>query len=237
MKCLYLMRHGKAVARNDELPDFERGLIKRGEKDAGWMAAHLADQGVKPDLILSSPAVRAFATARIVAGHFNIRSKRISTRKAVYEQPAEDLLKMLQGLSNEYEQVILVGHDPALTSLAGLLATGFRRDIPTSGVVGIRLKIDNWVDLAPGDGEKTMFHFPGAVREGADSKSFARDLERKLVRAIADVLREIDMVSAAKIDKLIARSSGLIARKFALKVVSRDRKKSSLVKKKADSRK
>ena len=135
MKTLYLVRHAKAVERKADQEDFGRTLIKRGEKDAKQVAGHLADLRAKPDLILTSPASRALDTARIFAASLEYSSKRIRRRKALYDGPASTLYDILRTSGDDCDQVVLVGHDPALTDLASFLAPEFHRDIPTSGVV------------------------------------------------------------------------------------------------------
>lgn len=215
MKTLYLIRHGKAVGRMEGQPDLERVLIKRGENDALLTAQRLEESGAKPELILSSPAARALATARIVARHFKYTSKNIRTRRSIYEQPAGVLLNLVQALGGEYDQVFLVGHDPALTDLAGLLLPDFHRDLPTSSVVGIRFELQSWSDLSIGTGQLELFHFPGAEKENDRGKMFVENLEYKLSRTVLDLLKEIDGPATVQLDKLVTKSSSLIARKFA----------------------
>jgi len=66
MKTLFLVRHAKSSRDDPTLPDKERPLNDRGMRDAPRMGERLAAHDVKPDLILSSPAVRALATAQII---------------------------------------------------------------------------------------------------------------------------------------------------------------------------
>jgi len=225
MKTLYLVRHAKAVERNASYPDFERELIKRGQKDARQVAEYLASQDALPGVIISSPAVRAVATARIFARLFNYPSKRIRTRKAIYDQPASTLFNILQTLEEDCEQVMLVGHDPQLTDLARFLAPEFHRDIPTSGLLRIEIEIERWEELTSGSGRVTLFHFPGASGAVLEGKAFIKDIERNLNRVVMDVLREVDLVTAMKMDKSIAKAMRELARKFAVRVKARAAKR------------
>ncbi len=65
MKHLFIIRHGKASQQM--MPDIKRPLIEKGIKRTTKRAKSLKDLGIKPDLIVSSPAVRAFQTAEIFA--------------------------------------------------------------------------------------------------------------------------------------------------------------------------
>src|SRR4029434_8634311 len=67
MKTLFLIRHAKSSWDDAALSDKDRPLDDRGKRDAPKMGKRLAKRDVKPDLILSSPAVRARTTAEIIA--------------------------------------------------------------------------------------------------------------------------------------------------------------------------
>jgi phosphohistidine phosphatase len=75
MKTLFLIRHAKSSWDDTALPDKDRPLNDRGWRDAPKMGKRLAKRHVKPDLILSSPAVRALRTAEIIAKKLDYRRK------------------------------------------------------------------------------------------------------------------------------------------------------------------
>ncbi len=77
MKTLYLVRHAKSSWSNPALSDFDRGLNKRGKRNAPVMGKRMVVDGVKPDLIVSSPAKRALKTARIIAKEIGYPRKNI----------------------------------------------------------------------------------------------------------------------------------------------------------------
>ena len=67
MKTLYLARHAKSSWKHPELKDIERPLNKRGKRDAPYIGDLLKEEGVKPDILISSPAVRARKTSVVIA--------------------------------------------------------------------------------------------------------------------------------------------------------------------------
>ena len=67
MKSLTIVRHAKSSWKNRGLSDRERPLNKRGERDAPIMGRRVATAGIRPSQIISSPAVRAWTTARVFA--------------------------------------------------------------------------------------------------------------------------------------------------------------------------
>ena len=76
-RTLFLVRHAKSSRDDVTLPDKERPLADRGKRDAPMMGERLAKRQVRPDLILSSPARRAFSTAEIIAKELNYRAEDI----------------------------------------------------------------------------------------------------------------------------------------------------------------
>src|SRR5215470_8706335 len=112
MKTLYLVRHAKSSRDDPSLPDKERPLNKRGRRDAPRMGERLAKRDVKPDLILSSPAVRALATAEIVSRKLGYAIKDIVVDERLYGADPNDLLDVIHELGEKPKRVMLFGHNP-----------------------------------------------------------------------------------------------------------------------------
>src|SRR5512143_3988842 len=123
MKTLYLVRHAKSSRDDPTLPDRKRPLNDRGKRDAPAMAERLAGQGVKPDLILSSPAVRALATAQAFAKKFDYAITDLVEDDRLYATAADDLLDLIHELDDQQKRVMLFGHNPELTALAHRLSS------------------------------------------------------------------------------------------------------------------
>ena len=121
MKTLFLIRHAKSSWDDTTLPDKDRPLNDRGRRDAPKMGERLAKRNVKPDLILSSPAVRALRTAEIIAKKLDYRRK-IVVNEQLYAVGADDLLDVIHQLGDKVERVMLFGHNPELTELAHRLS-------------------------------------------------------------------------------------------------------------------
>ena len=97
MKTIFLMRHSKSAWKEEGMDDFDRPLNKRGTGDAHFMAGILMLRGERPDLIVSSPAVRAASTALIVARETGVPAGRIILAEA---QNAQTLQLTLSQLGN-----------------------------------------------------------------------------------------------------------------------------------------
>lgn len=157
-RCLYLVRHAKAV--NDEgLRDFDRPLHKRGAKDIPRIAGRLSSRGVKPDQLISSDACRAITTARLFAEALHYPASEIVEDHGIYQADAGDLFRIIHGFNPAWRQVVLFGHNPAITDLANALTDAMIDNIPTCGVMEVAFE-GEWAALAASDGEALFFDYP-----------------------------------------------------------------------------
>jgi phosphohistidine phosphatase len=132
VKKLLLMRHAKSSWKHP-LPDEDRPLASRGERDAPKMGKRLAKRTRRPDLILSSPARRALATARIVAKKLGYERKGIVVDPRLYPSSVRQLLDLVRGLDDRLKRVMLFGHNPGLANFAQRLSSEIDR-MPTAAV-------------------------------------------------------------------------------------------------------
>jgi phosphohistidine phosphatase len=146
MKTLFLVRHAKSSWDDATLPDEDRPLNDRGKRDAPRMGKRLAKRDVKIDLILSSPARRAIATARVLAEKLDYRLKDIVVDDRLYPGAAQDLLKIVHNLGNKLGRVMLVGHHPALSTLAHRLSSDILH-MPTCAIAEFRFNATLWPDV------------------------------------------------------------------------------------------
>jgi len=146
MKTLFLVRHAKSSRDDPTLPDKERPLNDRGRRDAPRMGERLAKRDVKPDLILSSPAVRALATAEIVAKRLDYAIKDIVVDERLYGADPDDLLDVIHELGEKPKRVMLFGHNPEFAELAHRLSSEIT-DLPTCAVAEFRFDIKSWSNV------------------------------------------------------------------------------------------
>lgn len=159
-KQLYLIRHAKSSWKNPNLPDFERPLNKRGERDAPLMGERLYKQKIKPDLILSSPAKRAVRTAQIIADKISYPLDNIVKDERIYEAGTTRLFEIIKEIDHQIQLLFLVGHNPGLTLLAKALTHFSYENIPTCGVVGISFETNGWSEITCGTGMIKFFEIP-----------------------------------------------------------------------------
>lgn len=160
MKELIIVRHAKSSWRDSGLDDRERPLNKRGERDAPEMGARLARRKDRPDLIVSSPAVRALATARIIARKLDYARKDIVLIERLYGADLDELLDVIRKADESVATLLLFGHNPGLTQLANHLGPREIPNLPTCGVLHLRFDADIWAVVGFARGEEVLFDFP-----------------------------------------------------------------------------
>lgn len=147
MKTLIILRHGKAELHKSGLDDYDRILIKRGIENSEDMGKYIAAKWGVPDLILSSAAARAYQTAKLAAKGMKYPKEAIMTDERLYLVSEYTILKVLSGLTDDYQSCMLVGHNPGLTYLINTL--GVRLDnLPTASAACFSLEINSWKDIA-----------------------------------------------------------------------------------------
>ena len=97
MKTLFLVRHAKSSREDTRLPDKDRPLNDRGKRDAPKMGKRLAKRDVRPELILSSPAMRALTTAEMIAKKLDYKLKEIVVDDRLYPSDADEMLTSFTG--------------------------------------------------------------------------------------------------------------------------------------------
>ncbi len=160
MKKLFLIRHAKSdpIAigwTNPELKDIERYLNERGYANANKMAAKFNH---KPDLIISSPAIRAISTALIFARHLNYQANNISIKQELYETSVKDYLSVIHSIDNNFNIVLLFAHNPTISDTAQHLTQALPMELPTCAIAGISFDVSDWKSVK--QGELFLFDYP-----------------------------------------------------------------------------
>lgn len=141
---LVLVRHAKSSWEHPELPDIERPLNDRGRRAAPAMARWLAGQGVPPDLIVASPAVRARSTAVYFAEALGGSPGDIVIERDLYFEGTHGMLRTLERVDDRNRCVMMVGHNPTMTDLLNGLTGAGIANIPTCGVAVVGFDMPSW---------------------------------------------------------------------------------------------
>jgi phosphohistidine phosphatase len=159
-KILYLVRHAKSSWKNPGLADTERPLNKRGKHDAPLMGKTLRSRREIPEMLISSPAKRAFSTAKHFAKEFNYKKEKIEISEILYMASVSDFYNAIVKCDNSIKSIMLFSHNPGITDFANLITGSDIENIPTSGTVRIDFDIEKWVDIKKTKGEIKFFISP-----------------------------------------------------------------------------
>ncbi len=144
MKTLTLVRHAKSSWADPGLADRDRPLNGRGEHDAPMMGGRLTEHDLRPSLLISSPAVRAWTTARLIAAEIGYPREFLQRDERLYLASPSDIIDVLAEQDEGFNSIMLFGHNPGFTEFANRLVPGLTTNVPTCGIVSVDLEADDW---------------------------------------------------------------------------------------------
>ena len=168
MKTVLLMRHAKSSWSDLSLEDFQRPLASRGREAAPRMAGYIQDQGLTPDYVICSAAVRAVETWELMAPLFD-RDVPMESDEGLFHAGPQGMLAALRGSPDDTDNTLLIAHSPGIEGLAAAL-TGpesdreafarLRAKFPTAALAVIEFDLDDWLSLGKSAGRLTQFVTP-----------------------------------------------------------------------------
>ena len=160
MKTIYFIRHSKAEDKVPGQSDFDRDLATKGNQDAQLMGKKQKMQGIQPDLILSSSALRALNTAKVFADALEYQHEKIRTDDKLYEANADQILECIYELDNNHSTILVFGHNPAISEVAIELSHEKADILPTTGIACFEFDVNNWEDIAADKAKFAHQDFP-----------------------------------------------------------------------------
>lgn len=155
---LLIMRHAKSSWKEAALSDMQRPLNGRGKRDAPKMGERLRACGYCSDLIISSPAVRALKTAKKVAAAMGYEGE-IRIERALYMAGMDDYLRVIAGVDERVEHLMLVSHNPGCEELMESLTGERVEKFPTAAYAWVKIS-GRWSELS--GGKLLRYDFPGS---------------------------------------------------------------------------
>ena len=155
-----MVRHAKSSWDDSPQDDHQRQLNSRGLRDARRIGARMAEREHKPKLIISSDAWRAISTARIIAGEMGCDGGIVIPDNDLYLASPDHMLTVLAAKGGAHRNVMLVGHNPGMTTLANQISNTRIDNMPTCSAFCVALDIDDWRDLQGYTGKLAWFDYP-----------------------------------------------------------------------------
>jgi phosphohistidine phosphatase len=170
MRRLMLLRHAKSDLSLPGQADHERDLNQRGRDTGPKVGHYVARHALRPDRVLCSTARRARATWDLVAAEIG-ESPPVTYERRLYNAPAASILDVVQGIDDAVHILMVIGHNPGLQDLAGMMiASGdldhrerLHEKLPTAALVVIDFAVDSWAELHPHAGRLERFIVPRSL--------------------------------------------------------------------------
>jgi phosphohistidine phosphatase len=145
MKTLSLLRHATAV-RDPRFVDFDRPLEPSGERDALRLGMRLRDTQAGFDRVICSPAVRTSRTASLLLQAMGLQQPTVELERALYASSVDRLLRIIAGVDDAVERLLIVGHNPELSELAIFLSADAEELSPCT-LVSLHWESTGWLGL------------------------------------------------------------------------------------------
>jgi phosphohistidine phosphatase len=159
MRTLILMRHAKSDWGNVNLSDHDRPLNARGMRAAPLMAQHLLANRVRADVILASSAVRVQQTLELLQENWG-GSATVWKVPELYLAGPQEIVRHIEGLHDDWQNAMVIGHNPGLSALASHLA-GDCLDMPTAATILFTTQQSSWLhSIRPGNWTLQAFWRP-----------------------------------------------------------------------------
>ena len=149
MKNLIFVRHAKS-SWETPLKDRDRPLSKNGLQAAHLVSSYVSKYLPKTYLFWTSVAERASQTALIFAQNLSYPIESIIYKEELYTFDENQLAKVIKSCKNEFDSVILFGHNGAITNFVNKFGDVFIENVPTSGFVSLQFDVDDWSAIEKG---------------------------------------------------------------------------------------
>jgi phosphohistidine phosphatase len=156
MKELVLIRHAKS-SWGAPLRDIDRPLTSKGIQDAHLVSTQISNQIPKSFMVWSSIAKRASETAIIFAQNISFPIESIIFKEELYTFDEKKLEQIIKLCPNDYDNLILFGHNEAITNFVNKFGNIFIDNVSTSGFVNIIFDNNSWKDIQKGVTKKVIF--------------------------------------------------------------------------------
>ena len=168
MKTLYFLRHAKSSWKHT-VGDRQRPLKKQGVNDALQVSKLVAQTIVKPQVIITSDALRTQSTATYFKDAFALKNDAFVVNPELYDFSGQQVLKLIKELKNTLDYVMLCGHNHAFTSIVNSLGSININNVPTCGFVAITFEVNKWSEITTGTTSSMIF--PRDLNKYYDTKT------------------------------------------------------------------
>ena len=162
-KSLILVRHAQSINLQQGIKDIERSLTDTGVQEAYKIGKYLNNTKLRPDLIYTSNAERAVSTAKLIAEQTGNEDHEIIMLDDLYEASFRILLKIINQLENKYNNVLIIGHNPAISFLCEFLSDHAIGEIVPAGICILKFNDMDWETIGKASGQIFEYISPSEI--------------------------------------------------------------------------
>ena len=147
MKKLVIIRDAKSDdCKDTNIDDFDIPLNSEGIKNSSFVGEFLKNKNIFPDLIISSPALKAISTAEIIAKELHYKNA-IIQNQYIYKAYVNTLQEIVSYINDGDDTVFLIGDNPGVSALAYMLCD-LKQTLPSCATVEINFDVNSWMDVS-----------------------------------------------------------------------------------------
>ena len=154
-----MIRHSYAEGISEK-PDFDRALTLEGQSTIRALGRYLIKEDFDPDIILSSSSLRTTETAINLVEELGVSDRIIEFKDVIYNASVRELLTTVNQVSDDYQSVVLIGHNPTITFFAEYITGAPVGNMDPSGLATIRIEKLKWSEVSQGTGIFEGYYHP-----------------------------------------------------------------------------
>ena len=165
LRYLYLLRHAESKEKQIGQDDIDRKLTPRGMREALLIGTYLFKEKARIDIIISSPAERARATAGLVVDGLKWDHKTITFHDELYEASSRTFFNFLFTLDDTHKHIMLIAHNPVISYVAEYLTKEEIGDMAPGSLATIKFAIPSWQEIGEAKGELENYIYPEMLED------------------------------------------------------------------------
>jgi len=159
-RTLFIIRHAKSSWEIETISDIDRPLKLKGIRDAYDMARRIKINHEIPNMLISSPAIRALHTADIFARVLEVKYSYLKIDERIYGSGVGVIKKILSEQDSIIKNIMIFGHNPDFSELATVLSGNEFVELPTCGICRITFKAPDWKSISSSNKIDVQLDFP-----------------------------------------------------------------------------
>lgn len=159
-RTLFIIRHAKSSWEIETISDIDRPLKLKGIRDAYDMARRIKINHEIPNLLISSPAIRALHTADIFTRVLEVKYTHLKIDERIYGSGVGVIKKILSEQDSAVKNIMIFGHNPDFSELATVLSGNEFIELPTCGMCRITFNSSDWKSISSSNKIDVQLDFP-----------------------------------------------------------------------------